>query len=146
MSNGSHSQRNFTRTNLKVENTTPENQWKFLSTLRDSSIYAYVFNVKVLEDLLFPVGFSCYIANMHDFFYLLGKFLIQFSFLSLLSFKLIITHLVTFLFRLFFLNIYAYFSFIVFVLFAFFPSNFNTYALNNFFSTAVYTCPTTVCL
>lgn len=63
-------------------------------------------------------------ANMHDFFYLLGKFLIQFSFHSFLSLKLIITHLVTFLFRLFFLNIYAYFSFIVFVLFAFFPFKF----------------------
>lgn len=66
MSNGSHSQRNFTRTNLKVENTTPENQWKFLSTLRDSSIYAYVFNVKVLEDLLFTVGF--YICKYARFF------------------------------------------------------------------------------
>lgn len=79
---------------------------------------------KFLNFFFFQLASHATLQICTIFFYLLGKFLIQFSFLSFLSLKLIITHLVTFLFRLFFLNIYAYFSFIVFVLFAFFPFKF----------------------
>lgn len=79
---------------------------------------------KFLKIYFFQLASHATLQIFTSFFYLLGKFLIQFSFPSFLSLKLIITHLVTFLFRLFFLNIYAYFSFIVFVLFAFFPFKF----------------------